>query len=138
MTNQTLTQKVLFDADENQEKPKKKSLFKEIVKSFSIPIVMLGLVGGGIGYINYTNSQAEYQRIQGQTQRENSRQELILRIAQYKENEPNFIKQFLADLNAANGGNINLNNLAPSEIDFIKQYRKDHPEYERPQTWDGN
>lgn len=132
MTNQTLTQKVLFDADENQEKPGNNSKSRSLSNYIKVPVVTLGVLGslwlGALGVCKYQNIKANDTYTQKQIRQEESRQERVLKIAQGKEEEPNVTEQILTQI--CNGDYSYSKPLTTNERKFIGQYRNDHPEYD--------
>ncbi|MFA5259579.1 MAG: hypothetical protein WC402_05900 [Candidatus Pacearchaeota archaeon] len=128
MTNQTLTQKVLFNADENQ-KPRGKSRF--LSNYIKVPVVTLGIAGslwlGALGVCKYQNMKADEAYAQKQIRQEEARQERVLKIAQDKEEEPNTAEQIFTTF--FDGDYSYSKPLTKNERKFIEQYRNDHPEY---------
>jgi hypothetical protein len=131
MTNQTLTQKVLFDTDENQEKPRNNSKSKSLSNYVKVPVVTLGVLGslwlGALGVCKYQEIKTHEAYAQKQTERKEARQERVLGIAEYKEEEPGVTEQILTK--AFHGDWMYAKDLTPNERKFIEQYRQDHPEY---------
>jgi len=131
MTNQTLTQKVLFDTDENQEKPRNNSKSRSLSNYIKVPVVTLGIAGslwlGALGVCKYQNIKANDAYTQRQSKSDEARQERILKIAQGKEEEPNTAEQIFTTF--FDGDYSYSKPLTKKERKFIEQYRNDHPEF---------
>jgi len=132
MTNQTLTQKVLFDTDENQEKPRNNSKSRSLSNYVKVPVVTLGVLGslwlGALGVCKYQNMKVHETYNQRQSERNEARQERILKIAQGKEEEPSSTEQMLTSF--FDGDYNYAKSITSKERKFIEQYRNDHPEYD--------
>jgi len=120
---ETKTQRTLFNEDANRNN---KTI--NLTKYITIPLVAAAIVGASsLGLIKYKEYKDYKEFEQKQTQVENNRKEQILRIAQGKEKQ-SIILDIISGLYTGTDSS-----LTDNEVDFIIQYRKDHPEYKNLQ-----
>jgi len=120
---ETKTQRTLFNEDANRN-----NKTRNLTKYITIPLVAAAILGGSsLGLIKYKEYKDYKEFEQKQTQVENNRKEQILRIAQGKEKQ-SIILDIISGLYTGTDSS-----LTDNEVDFIIQYRKDHPEYKNLQ-----
>ncbi|MFA5259582.1 MAG: hypothetical protein WC979_10195 [Candidatus Pacearchaeota archaeon] len=120
---ETKTQRTLFNEDANRN-----NKTRNLTKYITIPLVAAAILGGSsLGLIKYKEYKDYKEFEQKQTQVENNRKEQILRIAQGKEKQ-SIILDIISGLYTGTDSS-----LTDNEVDFIIQYRKDHPKYKNLQ-----
>jgi len=149
MKNETLTQRVLFEVNEEPDKPEKKLYSNYLIKDFIYPVIT-GLILGAVaitGVVSYSNHkrnlEIEKTRLAAERVRQD-RQEYVLRVARHEQSpnkelfslyeETGEPATLLHDLTFGPYINMFYQFIAPTDLTekenkFIEQYRKDHPEY---------